>query len=144
MVSTPGSDSIIFVIAVSLLGLAGIISQPHVVTANGAGKTEREAQIGMCYGNFIKRFLTIAWTLTGMIAFVVFADSFTHLEPGSEEYIQQSETLFGRAVQALLGDGWRGLMIACIIAGSPSKYSSISAKWSMLRTLRLLDSCIRL
>ncbi|MEX0724855.1 MAG: sodium:solute symporter family protein, partial [Planctomycetaceae bacterium] len=110
----------VFVIAVSLLGLVGIISQPHVVTANGAGKTEREAQIGMCYGNFIKRFLTIAWTMTGMIALVVFMKDFAGLTPGSAEYIHQTETLFGRAVQELLGDGWRGLMIACIIAGVTS------------------------
>ena len=31
-----------------------------------------------------------------------------------------SETMFGRAIQLLLGDGWRGLMIACIIAGVTS------------------------
>ena len=33
---------------------------------------------------------------------------------------QASETLFGQAIQHFLGDGWRGLMIACLIAGVTS------------------------
>ena len=50
-----------FVLAISLLGLVGVAVQPHVMTATASGKTEMVARVGMCYGNFIKRFLTIAW-----------------------------------------------------------------------------------
>ena len=49
-----------FVITMSILGLVGVVVQPHVMTATGSGKTETEARVGMVYGNFIKRLLTIA------------------------------------------------------------------------------------
>lgn len=113
----PEGDAM-FVIAQSLLGLVGIVAQPHVMTANGSGKTESEARVGMCYGNFIKRFLTIAWAFTGLIALVLFREVLNGARP--EEARAVSETLFGLSIRELLGDGWRGLMIACIIAGVTS------------------------
>lgn len=112
--------SLDFVLAMSLLGLVGIVVQPHVMTANGSGKTELEARVGMCFGNFIKRFLTIAWAFTGLIALVHHPEVLEGLKLGSEEARHHSETLFGMAIQSFLGDGWRGLMIACIIAGVTS------------------------
>ncbi|MBI3865277.1 MAG: sodium:solute symporter family protein [Planctomycetia bacterium] len=107
----------LFVVAMSILGLAGIVAQPHVMTSTGSGKTELEARVGMCYGNFIKRFLTIAWAFTGLIALVLFPKV---VDVPAEQLKEASETLFGQAIQHLLGDGWRGLMIACIIAGVTS------------------------
>ncbi|MFO1021675.1 MAG: hypothetical protein U0903_13405 [Planctomycetales bacterium] len=109
-----------FVLSMSVLGLVGIVVQPHIMTASGAGKSEWEARVGMCFGNFIKRFLTIAWAFTGLIAVVRFPEVLKGLDPGSEAGKHASETLFGMAIQHFLGDGWRGLMIACIIAGVTS------------------------
>lgn len=109
-----------FVLSMSILGLAGIVVQPHVMSATGSGKTEMEARVGMCYGNFIKRLLTIAWAFTGILAAVRFADLLGAAPRGSEEARHVSETLFGQAIQHFLGDGWRGLMIACLIAGVTS------------------------
>ena len=102
------------------IGLVGVVAQPHVMMATGAGKTETEARVGMCYGNFIKRILTVAWVFTGLIALVLYGDALQGLDVAGEEARQVSETFFGRAIQDLLGDGWRGLMIACIIAGVTS------------------------
>src|SRR5262245_15850283 len=110
--------SALFVAAMSVLALVGIVAQPHVMTANGSGKTESESRVGMCYGNFIKRFLTIAWAFTGLIACVLFPGLLEGLT--GDERVAASETMFGRSIQLLLGDGWRGLMIACIIAGVTS------------------------
>lgn len=110
----------LFVLSMSLLGLVGIVAQPHVMTSSGSGKTETEARVGMCYGNFIKRFLTIAWAFTGIIAVVLFPQVLKGIDLNTREGIDASETLFGQAIQHLLGDGWRGLMIACIIAGVTS------------------------
>jgi Na+/proline symporter len=107
-----------FVISMSLLGLVGIVAQPHVMSATGSGKTETEARVGMCYGNFIKRLLTIAWAFTGLIALTQFPDLLAEAAPG--EAVAASETLFGRAIREFLPDGWRGLMIACLIAGVTS------------------------
>jgi Na+/proline symporter len=103
------------VVALSLLGLVGIVVQPHVMSATGSGKTETEARVGMCYGNFIKRVLTIAWAFTGLIALVRFPEVVAGLK--GEALDHASETLFGLSVRHFLGDGWRGLMIACLIAG---------------------------
>ena len=109
-----------FVIALSLLGLVGVVVQPHVMTATGSGKTELEARVGFCYGNFVKRLLTIAWAFTGLIAVVVFPEVLQGVAAGGAEAVHASETLFGRSIQLLLGDGWRGLMIACLLAGITS------------------------
>lgn len=108
----------LFIVAMSVLALVGIIAQPHVMTSTGSGKTETEARVGMCYGNFIKRLLTIAWAFTGLIAIVLFPEALDGLTGADRE--QASEKLFGSAIQTILGDGWRGLMIACIIAGVTS------------------------
>lgn len=107
-----------FVVAQSLLGLTGVIAQPHVMNANGSGKTELEARVGMCYGNFIKRLLTLAWAVTGLIAVAHFAPRLTGLS--AEEARATTEKLFGQAIREWLGTGWRGLMIACLIAGVTS------------------------
>jgi Na+/proline symporter len=107
-----------FVIAMSLLGLTGIVVQPHVMSATGSGKTETEARVGMCYGNFIKRLLTIAWAFTGLIALVQFPEIIEQAAAGNQR--EASETLFGHSIRHFLGDGWRGLMIACLIAGVTS------------------------
>jgi len=109
-----------FVVTMSALGLVGFVVQPHVMTATGSGKTETEARVGMVYGNFIKRLLTIAWAFTGLIALAVFPGVIAGLDPGSPQARHASETLFGRSIQHFLGDGWRGLMIACLIAGVTS------------------------
>ncbi len=109
-----------FVFTMSALGLVGFVVQPHVMTATGSGKTETEARVGMVYGNFIKRVLTIAWAFTGLIAVAAFPAVIAGLDPNGPEARHASETLFGRAIQHFLGDGWRGLMIACLIAGVTS------------------------
>ncbi len=104
----------------SILGLVGVVVQPHVMTATGSGKTETEARVGMVYGNFIKRLLTIAWAFTGLIALAAFPEKLAGLDPTGPEARAASETLFGQAIQHFLGDGWRGLMVACLIAGVTS------------------------
>jgi len=107
-----------WVLAMSVMGLVNIAVQPHVMSANGSGKTETESRVGMCYGNFIKRLLTIAWAFTGLIAAVYFADQLKGL--AGHDLEAKSETLFGAAIKEFLGTGWRGLMIACLIAGVTS------------------------
>jgi Na+/proline symporter len=109
-----------FVLTMSALGLVGFVVQPHVMTATGSGKTETEARVGMVYGNFIKRLLTIAWAFTGLIALAAFPGVMAGLDPTGPQARHASETLFGRSIQLFLGDGWRGLMIACIVAGVTS------------------------
>jgi Na+/proline symporter len=109
-----------FVVTMSILGLVGVVVQPHVMTATGSGKTETEARVGMVCGNFIKRLLTIAWAFTGLIAVAAFPETLAGLDSHAPQTRAISETLFGQAIQQFLGDGWRGLMVACLIAGVTS------------------------
>jgi Na+/proline symporter len=131
-----------FVIAMSVLGLVGVVVQPHVMSATGSGKTEMEARVGMCYGNFIKRLLTIAWAFTGIIALVHFPEVLHNMDLASEEARRASETLFGRSIQHFLGDGWRGLMIACLIAGVTST-ETFMVVGSGLFTLNFYEHLVR-
>ncbi len=96
---------LLFIVMMSLIALVGIVAQPHTVVATGSGKTEWEARVGMTYGNFVKRFLTIAWAFTGLIGAVLFVG------------LEHREEVWGRSVQALLPVGFRGLMVAAMMAG---------------------------
>lgn len=58
--------TVFYVVMLSLTGLAGIVVQPHIMGVCGAGKTEFEGRFGFTFGNFMKRFCTIAWTFTGL------------------------------------------------------------------------------
>jgi hypothetical protein len=55
-----------------------------------------------------------------LIAITAFPGKLAGLEPNDPQARAASETLFGEAVQQFLGDGWRGLMVACLIAGVTS------------------------
>jgi Na+/proline symporter len=89
-----------------ITGLIGIIAQPHMMAVASTGKTEWNCRIGWTYGNFIKRVCTVGWTLTGVMAAVLF--------PGIA--FADREKVFGIAVQSLLPSGLIGLMTASMLA----------------------------
>ena len=68
----PGGINGFYIFMIALNGLVGIVTQPHTMGNCAAGKTELEGQIGFCCGVFIKRFCTVAWTVTGMCAIVLY------------------------------------------------------------------------
>ncbi|MBM4085500.1 MAG: hypothetical protein FJ272_11975, partial [Planctomycetes bacterium] len=110
IVAPPGAKegTLFFVAMLSLMSLVGIPVQPHTLTATGSGKTEFEARVGMTYGNFIKRLLTIAWAFVGVMGFALFTPELT---------AKTSDQVWGRSIQALLPVGFRGLMLAAMLAG---------------------------
>jgi Na+/proline symporter len=87
-------------------GLAGIVAQPHMMAVGSTGKTEWNCRIGWTYGNFVKRFCTVGWTLTGILAVV--------LIPGLQ--FGEREKAFGMVVRLVLPAGLIGLMTASIMA----------------------------
>ena len=89
-----------------ITGLAGIVAQPHMVAVASTGKTEWNCRIGWTYGNFVKRLCTVGWTLTGVLAAVMF--------PGLA--FAQREKAFGMVVSAVLPSGLIGLMTASLMA----------------------------
>ena len=103
-------------------GLVGITAQPHMMAVAGSGKTEINCRIGCTYGNFIKRLCAIGWTLTGVIAAVLF--------PGLA--FAQRERAFGRAVVGLLPSGLVGLMVASLLATAMATCSAFMVAGSAL------------
>lgn len=120
--------TLFYVVMLSMTGLVGIVVQPHIMGVCGAGKTEFEGRFGFTFGNFIKRFCTIAWTFTGLACVIIY------LTPGSE-YLQETDVaslrddpaamasfadqVFGRAAHDILptiSHGLVGLLMAALLA----------------------------
>ena len=105
-----GADfSLAYLIAIVFSNLFGIVVQPHfIATGGGSAKTENDARTGLVVGNFLKRFCTLGWVLTGLIAATLYAEV--------PELIKDPDQAWGYASMQLLGPGLRGLMLACLLA----------------------------
>ncbi len=87
--------TIFYVFMLSLTALSGIVVQPHIMAVCGAGKTEMEGRVGFTFGNFLKRFCTIAWTFTGLACIVWYLGAgspLKHDDVKSAEFKQLDET----------------------------------------------------
>lgn len=100
----------IFVIVVN--GLVGTIAGPHHMSIGGAGKTEWDVRVGFTYGNMIKRFCTIAWTLVGLACIAIYPS------------LDDPEHAWGLATRELLPIGFIGIMLASMIAAVMSSCDS--------------------
>lgn len=83
--------TIFYIFMLSLTALAGIVVQPHIMGVCGAGKTEFEGRFGFTFGNFIKRFCTMAWTFTGLACIVWYLGAHSPLLHNDKPLDQQSE-----------------------------------------------------
>ncbi len=100
----------------ALNGIVGITAQPHMMSIFATGNSERAGRIGQTYGTFVKRFVTIGWTLTGVIVAALV------IHHGIE--LEDPEHAFGYATRTLLAPGLVGLMIACLLAANMSSCSN--------------------
>jgi len=111
-----GEFTLAYIISLSLLGLVGIVVQPHfIATGGGSAKSEDEARIGLVVGNFLKRLCTVGWALTALIALALFADN--------TELAADPDQVWGIAAREILGPlklGLVGLMLACLLAAMMS------------------------
>ncbi|NOY40987.1 MAG: hypothetical protein GXP26_04000 [Planctomycetes bacterium] len=123
-----------YIISLSLLGLVGIVVQPHfITTGGGTARSEQAARIGLVTGNFLKRFCTIGWAITALIVVALLSDSL--------EINQDPDLAWGVATREILGNasiggvyiGLVGLMLACLLAALMS-----SADCNMLVASALL------
>ena len=113
----------------TLSGLVGITAQPHILSMNATGKTERAGRVGQTYGNMVKRFCTIGWALTGLIVAAMVA--------GQSIKLEDPEAAFGYASLHLLGPGLTGLMVACVLAANMSTCSNFMVNSAALFTQNL-------
>ncbi len=100
----PEEVTLFFISMVIVNALVGVVVEPHHMAVCGAAKNELSSRMGWTYGNFIKRFLTLAWAVTGILAALLF--------PG----LENREQAFGTLVTNLLPAGLIGVMIACMAA----------------------------
>ena len=107
-----GEFPVHYIISLSLLGMIGIVVQPHfIATGGGSAKTEDGARIGLVTGNFLKRLCTVGWALTALIVLALLA--------GSTEIAADPDRVWGVAAREILGPlnlGLVGLMLACLLA----------------------------
>jgi Na+/proline symporter len=119
----------------ALNGLIGITAQPHILSMNATGKTERAGRVGQTYGTMVKRFCTIGWALTGLIvAAMVF-------ERGQQ--LPDSEHAFGYACRELLGPGMVGLMVSCVLAANMSTCSNFMVNTGALFTRNIYQLYVK-
>lgn len=108
-----------YILAITLLNLLGIVCQPHfIATGGGSAKTEFNARFGLVAGNILKRFCTIGWAFTALVALAYLADNV--------ELAADPDKVWGVATRELLGPmnaGLVGLMLACLLAALMSSAS---------------------
>lgn len=113
----------LFYVSMAVLNaLVGVVVQPHHMAINGAGKTELSCRSGWTYGTFIKRFATLGWALTGLLAAALFPR------------LSQSDRAFGVAVTELLPAGLVGLMVAALAAAVTGACGAFMVNGSALFT----------
>lgn len=117
------------ILMLTLNGLVGITAQPHILTMNATGRTERAGRIGQTYGSMVKRFCTIGWAFTGLIVAAMVVEQGVVLD--------DKEKAFGYACLHLLGPGLVGLMVACVLAANMSTCSNFMVNTGALFTRNL-------
>ncbi len=69
----PGDIGVFYIAMLSVMGLIGIVTQPHIMANCSAGRTEMDGRVGFMGGNMVKRICTMAWCLVGFAAIAYFA-----------------------------------------------------------------------
>jgi len=123
----PGEITAFFITIISLNALIGWVTQPHNMSTCGAGRTELEGRIGTTVGMFLKRFCTIAWMLTGLIAVVLYAGK--ELSDVDQVYGLMAHDLLPTVLPGLIG-----LFIASMLASVMSSCDAFMVASSALFT----------
>jgi len=109
----PGKISLFFVIMMAIQALVGIVAQPFIMGVAGAGKTEMEGRVGMMFGNVVKRFCTMAWSVTAIAGIA------WYIQQGTPRSDIVPDQLYGNLAQTFLPQmlpGALGLFLAGMLA----------------------------
>jgi Na+/proline symporter len=122
----PAGIGVFYISMIAINGLVGIVTQPHILANCAAGRTEADGQVGFVAGSFLKRFCTVAWSLTGLAGVAFFAGQ--EIEP---------DHLYGLLAHAFFPEilpGLLGLFIATLLASVMSSCDSFMIAGSALFT----------
>ncbi|MBN2288637.1 MAG: sodium:solute symporter family protein, partial [Candidatus Glassbacteria bacterium] len=117
----------LYIFSIVLINLVGIVVQPHIIqTGGGAAVDEMSARVGLCYGNYLKRFCTIGWALVGVLGFALYASE-----------VSDPDMIWGYTTRQLLAPGLVGLMIAAMLAAIMSSADAFMVSGSALFTMNI-------
>jgi SSS family transporter len=122
----PGEINLFWIFMLGLNALIGIVTQPHIMGVCAAGRTEMDGRVGFAFGNLIKRLCTVAWTLVGLCAVVMYIDK--DVRP---------DFVYGQAAADLLPQvmpGLVGVFLAALIASVMSSCDAFMISSSGLFT----------
>lgn len=122
----PGEINGFYIAMLCTSALVGISTQPHIMGVCAAGRTEMDGRVGFAAGNLLKRFCTIAWTIVGLCAVVMFLGQDIH-----------PDMVYGQVAKELLPaimPGLVGLFIAALIASVMSSCDAFMVSSSGLFT----------
>jgi Na+/proline symporter len=121
-----------FILMLTINGLIGITSQPHIMGMVATGKDEAACREGFLYGTFVKRFCTLGWALTGLVAAALLAKGTFGVTT-----LRDAEEAFGFACRHLLFPGGKGLLVACLLAANMAACSAYMVSAGALFTRNL-------
>ena len=111
----PGEISLFYIAVLSFNALIGVLTSPTAIVT-GAGQTEMQSRFGFVAGSVMKRFCTIAWTLTGLCGIVVYA--------GKNMNPDQIYGMMAHDILPTIAPGLLGLFIAGMLAAQMSTSSA--------------------
>ncbi len=124
----PGEITIFFIFVTVINALLGWALQPQAILMAAACKTESESRFGVTYGNFIKRFCTVAWAFTGLCCIALFPN------------LDNPDHAFGVIARDLLPVGLVGLLLASVLASVQSSCDALMVAASGIFTRNIYQA----
>jgi len=113
----PGDIGVFYIAMLSLTGLIGIVTQPHILANCSSGRTEMDGRVGFMGGNMVKRICTMAWCLIGFAAIAYFPGK--NIEP-DQVWGHIARDFLGKAAPGLLG-----IFLATLLASLQSMANAV-------------------
>lgn len=105
------------VASLALLNL--VVNAPKGFMIGGSARDDKAARIGFVTGSIFKRFMMVAWGVTGLLAIALYAGK-----------VSDPTNIWGFMTQDLLGVGAIGLMIAAVFSANMDGSATISLESS--------------
>jgi Na+/proline symporter len=131
----PGEITTLYVIIIAINALIGWVTAPYSMAMCGAGKTEKEARIGLVSGMLLKRVCTIAWVLIGLCGIGLYAGKTIHID-----YVYG---LMARDLLPMIAPGLIGLFIASMLAAVMSSCDCFMVSSAALFTENIYKPLIK-
>lgn len=111
--AVPGEIGTFFVVMYAFQALVGIVAQPFIMGVCAAGRTEMDGRVGFMVGNIVKRFCTMAWSVTALAAVA------WYIQRGVDLSTIKGDHVYGDVAREFLPavmPGLLGLFIASLLA----------------------------